>query len=54
MHRTGPWRMMFFQQSAGNPTAAANDFSPQRRMFYLLMSVFCPSFVSKGSRKGLV
>jgi hypothetical protein len=29
-------------------------FSPRRGMFYLLMSVFASSFVSKGSRKALV
>jgi hypothetical protein len=55
MQSTAAMAHDIFWQSGVNPAAAANDFPlTQGGMFYLLMSVFAPSFVSKGSRKGLV
>jgi len=39
MHRTAAMAHDVFQQSAGQSYGSRNDFSPQRRMFYLLMSV---------------
>ena len=47
---------MIFSGSPGEILRQPQMIFPltQRGMFYLLMSVFAPSFVSKGSRKGLV